>query len=312
MSGIISNPDGTYTRRIQFPTVPAEPNPTSPTTRVLSKDVPVNPETRTTARLFLPREALDLPASKLPLVFYYHGGAFVYLSAASSSNHDFCSDMALQLRALVVSLEYRLAPEHRLPAAYDDAVDALHWIASTKEEWVTEFTDLSSCFLMGTSAGGNLAYHAGLRACEAIGDRLRPLRIKGLILHHPFFGGSDRTGSELAMANDPILSLPGCDGAWSLALPVGTDRDHEYCNPTVAKESDDRYVGIREMGWRVLVTGCFGDPLIDRQMQLAKMLEKEGVRITTHFGDGFHGMEVIDPSKAQGLFVVLKNFVYTT
>ncbi|KAM1140761.1 hypothetical protein EV1_040417 [Malus domestica] len=311
MSNIISNPDGTFTRRKQFPTVPAEPNPTSPATRVLSKDVPVNPETRTTARLFLPREALHLPTSKLPLVFYYHGGGFLYLSAASSSIHDFCSGMALQLRAIVVSLEYRLAPEHRLPAAYDDAVDALHWIASTKEEWVTEFTDLSSCFLMGTSAGGNLAYHAGLRVCED-GDRLQPLRIKGLVLHHPFFGGSQRTGSELAMADDPILSLPANDGAWSLALPVGSDRDHEYCNPTVGKESGDRYVGIREMGWRVLVTGCFGDPLIDRQMQLAKTLEKEGVRITTHFGNGFHGMEVSDPPKAQGLFVVLKNFMYTT
>ncbi|CAL5407741.1 unnamed protein product [Camellia sinensis] len=85
---------------------------------------------------------------------------------------------------------------------------------------------------MGTSAGANIAYHAGLRATQFIGD-LQPLKIKGLILHHPFFGGSDRVGSELGLIKDPVLTIPGTDLRWELSLPVGADRDHEYCNPTV-------------------------------------------------------------------------------
>ncbi|PQP92792.1 carboxylesterase 1 [Prunus yedoensis var. nudiflora] len=308
MSNLIPNPDGTYTRLIQLPIVPAQPDPSSPTTRVLSKDISLNPKTETNVRLFLPREVLDLPTPKIPIIFYYHGGAFIFLSATSSIFHEFCSTMALQLQVLIVSLEYRLAPEHRLPAAYDDAVDALHWIKTTKEEWIVKFADLSNCFLMGTSSGGNLAYHAGLRACE-VSDHLDPLKIKGLILHHPFFGGSERTGSELVMEDDPILPPRVCDAAWKWVLPVGADRDHEYCNPAVSNEFE-RCVAIREMGCRVLVAGCFGDPLIDRQMELGKMLEGKGVRTMTHFGNGFHGLEVSDPSKAPALFNVLKNFIY--
>lgn len=302
---IISNPDGSYTRLLNFPST--EPDSTSATNPVLSKDIPVNPKTQTMVRLFLPRKVLD-SKTKLPIIFYYHGGAFLFLSATTTIFHEFCSNMALELQAIVVSVDYRLAPEHRLPAAYEDAIDVLHWIKTTEEKWVREFADFSSCFLMGTSSGGNLAYRAGLRACE-VSDHLGPVNIKGLILHHPFFGGSERTGSELKMEHDPVLSLRTCDEAWKLVLPIGADRDHEYCNPTVG-DTADIWVAMRAMNCRVLVVGCYGDPLIDRQMGLAKMLEEKGVRTETHFGDGCHGMEITNPSKAPNLLFVLKNFLY--
>lgn len=302
---IISNPDGTYTRLLKFPSTEADS--TSATNHVLSKDIPVNPKTQTMVRLFLPRNVLG-SKTKLPLIFYYHGGAFLYFSATTTVFHEFCSNMALELQAIVVSVDYRLAPEHRLPAAYEDAIDALHWIKTTEEEWVREFADFSSCFLMGTSSGGNLAYHAGLLACE-VRDHLGPLEIKGLILHHPFFGGSERTESELKMEHDRILPLRASDGAWKLALPIGADRDHEYCNPTVG-DRDGIWAAIRAMDCRVLVLGCYGDPMIERQMGLVKMVEEKGVRTVTHFGDGCHGLEITDPSKAPGLFVDLKNFIY--
>lgn len=106
---------------------------------------------------------------------------------------------------------------------------------------------------MGTSAGGNVAYHAGLRAAAAADD-LAPLKIKGLILHHPFFGGSERTGSELRLVNDPMLPLCACDVMWELVLPIGAERDHEYCNPRVDGGSE-LIERVRSYGWRVLVTG---------------------------------------------------------
>ncbi|XP_050387512.1 carboxylesterase 1-like, partial [Argentina anserina] len=99
----------------------------------LSKDIPVNPATQTMVRLFLPRNVLG-SKTKLPLMFYYHGGGFL-LQRNLTVFHVFCSNMAMELRALVVSVEYRLTPEHRFPAAYEDAIDVLYWIKTTEKEW---------------------------------------------------------------------------------------------------------------------------------------------------------------------------------
>jgi acetyl esterase/lipase len=228
---IVLNPDGTITRLLEIPETPPTSDP-SLRIPVLSKDIPINQSNNTWVRLFLPSEALDNSPTKLPLVVYYHGGGFIICSPASSIFHDFCVNMAIELRVIIASVEYRLTPEHRLPAAYDDAVEALHWIRTAQDDWLRKYADFSSCFLMGSSAGGNIAYHAGLRAADEVGH-LEPLKIRGLILQQPFFGGIQRTGSELRLVNDPALPPSVSDLMWELSLPIGVDRDHEYCNPTV-------------------------------------------------------------------------------
>ncbi|OMP06474.1 Alpha/beta hydrolase-3 [Corchorus capsularis] len=144
-------------------------------------------------------------------------------------SHEFCSNMATELSVTIVSASYRLAPEHRLPAAYDDAMEALYWIKTSNDNWLENYVDLSNVFLMGGSAGGNIAYHLRLRAVEQV-DTLLPLKIKGLILHQHFFGVVERTESELRIDNP---GFPPCfsDLMWELSLPMGVDRDHEYRNP---------------------------------------------------------------------------------
>ncbi|GMN51218.1 hypothetical protein TIFTF001_020372 [Ficus carica] len=106
--------------------------------------------------------------------------------------------MAGKLAVVVVSVGYHLAPMHRLPAASDDSVVALNWIKSADDVWLRRFDDVSKCFLMGTCAGGNISYHAGLRASNAVDDFV-PLKIGGLILHHPLFGGVQKAASELTI-----------------------------------------------------------------------------------------------------------------
>jgi pimeloyl-ACP methyl ester carboxylesterase len=105
--------------------------------------------------------------------------------------------------------------------------------------------DFSSCFLMGGSAGGNIAYHAGLRAAEEVGH-LEPLKIRGLILQQAAFGGIQRTGSELRFVNEAILPPSVSDRMWESSLPIGA---HEYCNPTVGGGSK-LLEKIRVLGWR--------------------------------------------------------------
>ncbi|KAF8379366.1 hypothetical protein HHK36_028800 [Tetracentron sinense] len=307
---IVRNSDGTLTRLLPIPSTAATGN-NGDQSPVISQDFPLNPNTNTWIRIFRPGQVPDSSSSsssKLPLIIYFHGGGFILCSADSVMFHSFCSTMVTELSSLIVSVGYRLAPEHRLPAAYEDAVDAIHWIRD--QSWLRDLADFSQCFLMGTSAGGNIAYHAGLRAAAAAPDDLEPLKIKGFILHQPFFGGSQRTGSELRLVNDPILPLCATDLMWDLGLPIGADRDHEYCNAMIGGGTAIEQIGL--LGWRCLVTGCDGDPLVDRQIELVRRLEEKGVGVVSVFGEGgFHGVELFDPDKARALFLVVKDFIFS-
>ena len=150
---MIHNPDGTFTRRLDiYPIVP--PSITDLSSPSLSKDIPLNSDKSTWVRIYLPRSLSE--KKKLPILIYVHGSGFVVASAAQPNFHDFCSYAGSSLPALVVSVEYHLAPEHRLPAAYEDVLDALNWVKEGKEKWVEEYGDLSRCVMMGDSAGGNI------------------------------------------------------------------------------------------------------------------------------------------------------------
>jgi len=154
------NSDGTFTRLSDA--VPRTPPSSDPSLPVLTKDITIKPQNHTWLRLFLPRTPLSSSnPNKLPLIVFFHGSGFVMLSAASSMFHDFCIQMANSAQAVVASVEYRLAPEHRLPAAYDDAVEALQWIGKCQDEWLQQYADYSKCYLMGNSAGATIAYHTG-------------------------------------------------------------------------------------------------------------------------------------------------------
>ncbi|XP_051143872.1 probable carboxylesterase 8 [Andrographis paniculata] len=310
---LVANPDGSITRINQPPTLPANPDPESdPTAVALSKDVPLNPARNTSIRLFRP--TAPPAAGKLPLIIYFHGGGFILLSAATLFFHKSSSRLAARLPAVVASVEYRLAPEHRLPAAYDDAMDAINWAkteaiaaaaggcAAAADPWLKELADFSRIFLMGSSAGGNMVYHAALRAVDL---DLRPAEIVGLIMNEAFFGGVGRTESEVEHNDDVLVPSHVTDLLWSLALPAGADRGHVYCD-AAATAGDER---IRRLP-ASMVAGYTGDPLVDRQRELAKLLEERGVKVTRRFVDGgCHAIELFEKEYSDKLFDDVKDFV---
>ncbi|WCJ19300.1 alpha/beta-Hydrolases superfamily protein [Euphorbia peplus] len=306
---IVSNPDGSYTRHVNFPSVPSSPDPNSSSSHVLSKDISVNITKKTCLRVYLPRHLLDSSSTaaqrSLPLLVFYQGGGFMFGNAGLKGAHDFCIFMSQRIEAVIVSVEFRCAPEHRLPAVYEDTFEALQVIKSSKDDWLTRFADISSCFLMGISSGANIAYQTGLRVCRS-SQELEPLKVKGLVLLAPYFGGLERTGSESKMVNDTLLPLDGNDYLWELSLPVGSDRDHEYCNPKARINLSSKL--IREAGAQVLLFSSYGDPLIDRHVEFAKMLEENGVMIVAHIGEGCHVVEVMDSRKGESMCSILKDF----
>ncbi|CAO2183959.1 unnamed protein product [Urochloa humidicola] len=294
---ITINPDGTITR----PEVPLVPP--SSAGDVISRDVSLDASLGTYLRLYLPNPAPP-PQTKLPVVLFFHGGGFVLFSPATVFYHAHCEAMAAAVPCLVASLEYRLAPEHRLPAAYDDAASALAWLLGSAagahvDPWIAAHADLSRCYLMGSSSGGNMAFFAGLHSKSSGG-------VRGLVLHQPYLGGVERTPSEARSGDDAMLPLEANDKLWSLALPVGADRDHEFCNPAKAM-APETLAGMP----RCLVTGNRGDPLIDRQRAFARWLAEDGgVEIVVKADhDGSHASELFVPERAQELFAAMREFV---
>ncbi|GLJ22820.1 hypothetical protein SUGI_0430170 [Cryptomeria japonica] len=93
--------------------------------------------------------------------------------------------------------ENRLAPEHRLPTAYNDSIAALRWMereGAIEDPSLRSHADFSKIFLAGDSAEGNITHHVGVWAASK-SEEIK-IKIKGLILLYPFFGGEERTPSE--------------------------------------------------------------------------------------------------------------------
>ena len=115
--------DGRVERLLTSSFVPASEDPAAGR-GVATRDVVISRRTGVSARLFLPLRAAAA-GRRLPLVVYFHGGSFCTESAFCRTYHRYATSLAASSGALVVSVEYRLAPEHPIPAAYDDAWDAL-------------------------------------------------------------------------------------------------------------------------------------------------------------------------------------------
>uniref|UniRef100_A0A5B6ZBX7 Putative carboxylesterase 18 n=1 Tax=Davidia involucrata TaxID=16924 RepID=A0A5B6ZBX7_DAVIN len=118
--------NGTVNRRLMSLFDPKSPPSSSkPINGVTSSDVTVDASRNLWFRLYAP--AGD---SRLPLIVYFHGGGFAFCTADSKGYHDFCRRLAGELPAVVVSVNYRLSPEHRCPSQYDDGFDALKFMDS--------------------------------------------------------------------------------------------------------------------------------------------------------------------------------------
>ncbi|KAM0951954.1 putative carboxylesterase [Dioscorea sansibarensis] len=222
-------------------------------------------------RLYRPK---TLISSKLPVLFYFHGGGFCLGSRTWSNFHDCGLRLSSSLSAIIVSPDYRLAPEHRLPAAIHDAISALEWLdpSDPPHPWLSQSADLSRVFVSGESAGANLVHHLALHCSRSDPGRTR---FKRFILLMPFFSGVDRTGSEATCSSDAFLTLERADQFWRLALPRGATRDDPMGNPFGPGGPE---LGAMELGPMMVVVGE-RDMLRDRGVEYAERLKEMGKKV---------------------------------
>ncbi|QCD95042.1 probable carboxylesterase 18 [Vigna unguiculata] len=295
--------NGTFNRRI-FNLVDrkAPPNP-NVVNGVYSSDVTVDPSRNLWFRLFIPSISSAVSAASLPVFVYFHGGAFTFFNAASIPIDAFCRLFCRSLNAVVVSVDYRLTPEHRYPSQYDDGHDVLKFLDQNSTV-LPSIADVSKCFLAGDSAGANLAHHVAVRVCE---DKLRTVKIIGLVSVQPYFGGEERTGSELRLNRVPVLSLKMTDWHWKVFLPNGSDRDHGAANVSGPNTVD--ISGLDYPNTIVFLGGL--DLLRDWQMKYYEWLRKSGKGAElVDYPNAFHGFYLFPELPLARLFFSrLKEFV---
>ncbi|CAN6173009.1 unnamed protein product [Urochloa humidicola] len=267
-------------RVVRFATADIVPAGTDTTARtgVSSRDVVINPTTGLWARLYLPPLPAGSRNAKLPVIVYYDGGAFIIGSTADRLTHEYLNSLAAGANALVVSVEYRRAPEHPLPAAYDDAWEGLEWLASHAaapgggggaEPWLAEHGDPSRVFLAGSSAGGNIAHNVAARAGDEHGSL--GVRVRGLLVIHPYFIGEAPVGVEAA---DAALKAWG-DAFWRFVFPGTAGLDDPLCNPFSEAAGGS---AARVAAERVLVCVAEEDLLRDRGVWYYENLKGSGYR----------------------------------
>lgn len=121
-----TGPNGAVYRRIlNFLHRECSPNAT-PVNGVSTKDVTVNAELNVWFRLFTPTDNVTVTGdntntiTSLPVVIFFHGGGFKSFSPSSVSFDTVCRELCREIPAVIVSVNYRLTPDHRYPAPYDD------------------------------------------------------------------------------------------------------------------------------------------------------------------------------------------------
>ena len=196
-----------------------------------------------------------------PVVVYFHGGGWVL--GSHDSDDPFCRDLCVRSDMVIVSVDYRHAPEARFPAAADDAFAALQWIAAHAVELGGIPEQL---VVAGWSAGGNLAAVVSQLARDAGGPA-----IVGQLLMTPVTDCDMDTGSYRENADGYVLTKPLMEWFWDHYVDA-EQRTDPACSPLRAAD-------LSGLPPAFIVTAEF-DPLRDEGNAYAAALEAAGVPVT--------------------------------
>jgi acetyl esterase len=224
--------------------------------KVVDRKIP-GPEGGIPIRLYYP--AGDAP---FPVLVYFHGGGWVI--GDLDTHHGFCHALAKTSGCLVVAVDYRLAPEHRYPAAVEDAYAATRWVAENSGLIQADPERFAVC---GDSAGGHLAAVVSMMARDRKGPR-----IDLQILIYPITDCSFDTPSYEENQEGYMLSRDLMKWFWNHFINDEREADDPYVSPLRAKNLGDLP--------RALILTAEYDPLRDEGEAYGKKLQEAGVNVT--------------------------------
>jgi acetyl esterase len=234
-----------------------------------AKDISIPaPHGSIAARIYTPKR-LRKKDGLAPCLVFLHGGGFVI---GNLDSHDVaCRKLAHEGELIVISVDYRLAPEHKFPAAVEDSITATKWVAANAKQLGV---DAARLMVGGDSAGGNLA------AVTAIATRESGPKLAGQVLIYP--STDFRMNHPSHSEPETSLLLTHSVIKWFIDHYMGdADRDDWRASPARAN-----LAGLPPA--YVLVAG--GDPLRDEGNEYAERLKQAGVPVTYRFFPGqFHG-----------------------
>ncbi|MFE3442960.1 alpha/beta hydrolase [Nocardia sp. NPDC059180] len=206
----------------------------------------------------------------LPVVVFAHGGGFVFCDL--DSHDEFCRSMAEGVGAVVVSVDYRLAPEHQAPAAHDDMYAALEWASAHAADFGGDPTRIA---VAGDSAGGNLAATVAIAARERGGPALA-----GQVLLYPVIDDDFDTESYRRFGIGYYNTAAAMRWYWQKYAPNGTD------DPRLVPTRARSLAGLPPA---VVITAEL-DPPCSSGDSYADLLASAGVPVRHRRYDGlFHG-----------------------
>lgn len=211
-------------------------------------------------RIYTP-ESVKKSSEPAPVMVYYHGGAF--LIASIEAVDPFVRLMANRLGVIVVSVNYRLAPEHRYPAAHDDAIYAYRWVLKNAASFGA---NPNRVLVGGDSAGGNLALSVSHRQIES--DGKRPIM---QLLYYPSTDLAMDYTSYGLFKNGFGLDEDLINAALSAYVPDESRAAAGLASPV-------NYDTLDRMPPTVIATAGF-DPIRDQGAVLAKKLNSHNVKV---------------------------------